>query len=301
MTTSKSVLVGIDFSTTCIHALKKTAQLAETRNLRVICFHILDGEVLKDFYKNISFDTDEILETAREKLAGFIAENVGEEHQFEMVVKIGNPFAEILEMIKEYSPLALILGSHGQKTPYFEQVGALAARCVRKAPVEVLLVRDGQDAPFQRIGACVDFSETSIHAAHRAAEIAMRDGAALQLLHVFQPASYKDSGMGWLGAKFSKVDEDEVKKEKEQELKALRDELLEKYQLENISLVVEEAPNVAKGLFQILKNMDADLVVLGTRGRTGLKGFFLGTTAESLIQTTPCSTLAVKPKEFLQG
>ncbi|MGC6467843.1 MAG: universal stress protein [Akkermansiaceae bacterium] len=120
-------------------------------------------------------------------------------------------------------------------------------------------------------------------------------------MHVFQPASYKDSGIGWLGARFSKVDEGEVKAAKEEELNAIRDELLATYDLENIAMVVEAAPNVARGLFLNLKSIDADLVVLGTRGRTGLKGFFLGTTAESLIQTTPCSTLAVKPVEFLEA
>ena len=201
-------------------------------------------------------------------------------------------------MIKDHHPETLVLGSHGLKTPYFEQVGALASRCIRQAPVEVLLIRDGQGKPFQSIGACVDFSENSIRAAHRAAEIALQDSAQLQLIHVFRPASYKDSGIGWLSPTFPKTDEEKVTKEKEKELEKLRDELVSEHGLKNISYVVTKADNVAIGLYDMLRSIDADLVVLGTRGRTGLKGIFIGTTAESLIQTTPCSTLAVKPEDF---
>jgi len=276
MTTNRSVLVGIDFSTTSVDALKKATHIARARGCRVVCFHILDEEVLKDFYKDLSLETAEILEAAKEKLSEFISDSVGADEEVDAVVEIGNPFAVILELIEKYLPGILVLGSHGQKTPYFEQVGALAARCIRKAPVEVLLVRDGQHSTCKRIGACVDFSETSIRAVYRAAEIAVQDGAELCLMYVFQPASYKDSGIGWLGARFSKVDEGEVKAAKEEELKAIRDELLATYDLENISMVVEAAPNVARGLFLNLKSIDADLVVLGTRGRTGLKGFSLG-------------------------
>ncbi|MGK0188457.1 MAG: nucleotide-binding universal stress UspA family protein, partial [Verrucomicrobiales bacterium] len=47
-----------------------------------------------------------------------------------------------------------------------------------------------------------------------------------------------------------------------------------------------------------LTECSADLVVLGTRGRTGFKSLLMGTTAEKLIHETPCSALAVKPKGF---
>ncbi|MBM4361664.1 MAG: universal stress protein, partial [Deltaproteobacteria bacterium] len=39
----------------------------------------------------------------------------------------------------------------------------------------------------------------------------------------------------------------------------------------------------------------ADLVVLGTRGRTNLRDLFLGSTAERVVRECPCSVLAVPP------
>jgi nucleotide-binding universal stress UspA family protein len=38
---------------------------------------------------------------------------------------------------------------------------------------------------------------------------------------------------------------------------------------------------------------------MGTVGRTGIPGFFIGNTAEEVLQTTTASVLAVKPKDFI--
>ena len=42
-----------------------------------------------------------------------------------------------------------------------------------------------------------------------------------------------------------------------------------------------------------------ELVVMGTVCRTGLAGFFIGNTAEKVVQEIDCSVLAVKPDGFV--
>jgi nucleotide-binding universal stress UspA family protein len=66
----------------------------------------------------------------------------------------------------------------------------------------------------------------------------------------------------------------------------------------SITTTVTEQISASGGIVKRLLESDADLVVLGTRGRTGLKGIFLGTTAERLIHDSPCSALTVKPEGF---
>jgi nucleotide-binding universal stress UspA family protein len=58
---------------------------------------------------------------------------------------------------------------------------------------------------------------------------------------------------------------------------------------------VVTSQSIHHGIFEELKEANA---VLGTRGRTGFKKLLLGTTAEGLINKTPCSALAVKPADF---
>ena len=43
----------------------------------------------------------------------------------------------------------------------------------------------------------------------------------------------------------------------------------------------------------------SDQVVMGTVCRTGLAGFFIGNTAESVLQQVNCSVLVLKPEGFV--
>jgi universal stress protein E len=47
------------------------------------------------------------------------------------------------------------------------------------------------------------------------------------------------------------------------------------------------------------KQLQADLVVMGTVSRTGISGFIIGNTAESILEKLQCSVLAVKPDDFV--
>ena len=49
---------------------------------------------------------------------------------------------------------------------------------------------------------------------------------------------------------------------------------------------------------QLAKSLDADLVVMGTVAHISLPGFFMGNTAEDILNQLDCSVLAVKPRGF---
>ena len=46
------------------------------------------------------------------------------------------------------------------------------------------------------------------------------------------------------------------------------------------------------------RELDVDLVVMGTVARTGIAGFFMGNTGESILTQLDCSVLTVKPPGF---
>jgi len=52
-------------------------------------------------------------------------------------------------------------------------------------------------------------------------------------------------------------------------------------------------------ILALAKEIDADLIVMGTVGRTGLPGFFIGNTAETILNNIDCSVLAIKPPNFI--
>lgn len=50
---------------------------------------------------------------------------------------------------------------------------------------------------------------------------------------------------------------------------------------------------------EIANSVGTDLLVMGTVGRTGIPGFFMGNTADSVLRQVNCSVLAIKPEGFL--
>ena len=50
---------------------------------------------------------------------------------------------------------------------------------------------------------------------------------------------------------------------------------------------------------RISRHQAADLIVIGTVGRSGIKGLLLGNTAEKVLDTCDCSILTVKPEGFM--
>jgi len=55
-----------------------------------------------------------------------------------------------------------------------------------------------------------------------------------------------------------------------------------------------EATNHGHGIAEFARQVRADLILLGTRGRTNLKYLLLGSTVERLLREVPCSVLAVR-------
>lgn len=58
--------------------------------------------------------------------------------------------------------------------------------------------------------------------------------------------------------------------------------------------ILTEVVSVVDAVITYAKKRDADLIVIGTRGRTGLKKFLLGSVAQGVSQHAPCSVLIVR-------
>jgi len=50
---------------------------------------------------------------------------------------------------------------------------------------------------------------------------------------------------------------------------------------------------------EVAKILDAEMVIIGTIGRTGLSAAIIGNTAEHVIDRLDCDVLAIKPENFI--
>lgn len=58
-----------------------------------------------------------------------------------------------------------------------------------------------------------------------------------------------------------------------------------------------EIGDPAASIVRVAKEEPADLIVIPTHGRSGIKGFFFGSVAEKVVRTAPCPVLTMKFEE----
>ena len=54
-----------------------------------------------------------------------------------------------------------------------------------------------------------------------------------------------------------------------------------------------EVGHVANAILQTVKDLDCDTIVMATHGRSAIKRFFLGSTAEQVVKEAPCAVVLV--------
>src|ERR1700740_745734 len=85
----------------------------------------------------------------------------------------------------------------------------------------------------------------------------------------------------------------------EKEIKEHNQHLEEQLKGVEHEVVIGEG-NVWEVLSNLIKQKEIDLIVLGTRGRTGLGKVLLGSVAEQILRQAPCPVLTVGPHVTLQ-
>jgi nucleotide-binding universal stress UspA family protein len=145
---------------------------------------------------------------------------------------------------------------------------------------------------LNRILVPTDLSEFSQHAVRYGCEFARRFKAELHLLTVVQDvvAMIPEPGMAF-----------PAPGEYMQELRDASLEALARVPDEEAAAGLTISREVRSGtpfveIVRFARDIDADLVVIGTHGRSGLAHVLLGSTAEKVVRKAPCPVLTVRPE-----
>ena len=135
----------------------------------------------------------------------------------------------------------------------------------------------------------VDFSDPSEKALKYAARFAEQFGSRVTLVHVIQPMVYP-ADFGYPPTVVDTLDE-AVRRQVEERLSALA---------RTAGTDTQSVIRVGQPYFEIAtaaKELEADLIIIATHGRTGLKHVLLGSTAERVVRHAPCPVLTVRERE----
>lgn len=142
-----------------------------------------------------------------------------------------------------------------------------------------------------------DFSPSSQAALEHASDLAQRLGAELAVLHVFERPFYLEPGVSHRLQVRHDVDQwlREVREEAERQLAALA-ETLRSRGLRVTETFRDGVPDVE--IVHAAKDLGADLIVVGTHGRTGLPHMLIGSVAERVVRHSPVPVLTVRPPQL---
>ena len=150
-------------------------------------------------------------------------------------------------------------------------------------------------ATLRRILIATDFSDYSKEALDHAVYLAKSVNANLYLFHVFEQPLYNPAVSSRLGARVIDVMEwiKSMREEDRGRLLRLAHEIGRKG-VKVHSILKEGTP--FREILKAADKVSADLIVLGTQGRTGLDRFMMGSVAERVARQAPCPVLIVRPK-----
>lgn len=292
----RNIVVGIDFSRPSINALREAARMAQWAGVELTVIHVVDQGALEAMASQVDLGEVDVAERARARLEEFVEQHLRLLVQVHFEVPVGHPFEEIVSVCEHRQADLLVMGAQGNSGRGW-RAGVLATNCVRRAPVDVLLVRGFQDTRFNKILVCVDFSETAKRAIEQGIMIARQDRAAVEFLFVFQPINEMTGDLAAFVQIMPPVNNVDYRKTAEKDLEAFLQPYLEGVGGLEVEATVIENSRVSDAIIDRANDSGANLVVLGTRGRTGLKRLlFMGTTAERIVAEAPCSVLSVKPR-----
>ena len=143
---------------------------------------------------------------------------------------------------------------------------------------------------LRRILHPTDFTRASTAAFKRAVARAKADRAQLLIVHVLSPA-VPIAGEGYISPKVYEDIESSARKYAQKRLAALQ----AKARAAGVKAVTLLLDGVAdQQIVRAARLKKADLIIMGTHGRSGLAKFFLGSVTSRVVATAPCPVLTVR-------
>ena len=295
----KKVFAATDLSDAAGEAVRQADEWARAVGAELVVCHVMPNALrvntlFPQLNAELALDLPHRRERAIEQLTALMTEMTGRAADgYAVMVDDGPPAAVIVEKAERYHADLIVVGSHGHSGMRELVLGGVATQVVRHAHCPVLIAR-----PHPRTGrvlCATDFSDPAQPAVQAAAVEARRRGARLTLMHVVDMAM-ATAGLMTMG--FGGVVYTLPRSQREDIERAVKEKLqqaLAGVGLEGDALVHEGSPAVA--IVQAADELDAELVVMGTIGLTGLRRLTLGSVAEPVARTAPCPVLVVRQAE----
>ena len=151
--------------------------------------------------------------------------------------------------------------------------------------------------PFQKILVGIDGSDKSLEAADYSITLAKNMGAQLIILNVLEtePWYFGEKAYEWA----SPEELDKVYEIEKAKIQKILNDIKENAKTVGIEsttkiLMIPRTDGIVKPILKYAEDEEIDLIVVGTRGRTGIKRMLLGSVASGVVTYAHCPVIIVK-------
>lgn len=299
MTALRSILCPRDFSKNSAKALEYALHLAQLTGADLHLFHadVLYADPVSEVQAaEREMPTEILRDRLRKQIDGTPVETASELHIATARDLAAAP--AIIRYAEENDIDLIVMGTHGRRGVRRLLLGSVTEEVVRAAPCDVIVVR--KDAPLltdKPIVVPFDFSISSRNAFLRAQEFAKITGTELHLLHVTYMIPYPPFYSSEQVAKYDTPTR--LMKAAKTELEAFFDKEGQ-LPLEQVRFVLRLG-QPHEEIQAYAESVDADLIVMGTRGLSGIQRLMLGSTTERTLRSTTSPVLVTKLPEGVEA
>ncbi len=146
------------------------------------------------------------------------------------------------------------------------------------------------EVQIKKILVPIDGSDASLKAARYAVRIAKQEKAQIICIHAIgTPVYISEYAYPHLLPSYF----EQAKKLAEGGFKSVA-EIAEKEGIDIETQIIIDVASVVDSIVKYASDKNADLIVIGTRGRTGLKRFLIGSVANGVVEHAHCPVLVVR-------
>jgi nucleotide-binding universal stress UspA family protein len=293
------ILAPLDGSRMAESALPAAAFIAERFRADVTLLHVIEhhapSEVHGEPHLTDPVEADRYLE--RLKKTAFPEGVATACHVHE--VEVENVARSIVEHAGEYRPDLIVMCTHGKSGIRTQLFGSIAQRVIAMGTVPILLIRPGEDESFPpfrcgKILLPLDANPEHERSIPSAVDLTRACGAELRLVMVVPtvgslPGEWAASGKLLPGATGELLDI--AREDAGEYLRRMAETLKDREGIPGDFAVLRGDP--AEVIEAAASNYGADVVILGTHGRSGLDAFWSGSIASRVTAHTSVALLLV--------
>ncbi|PTN11207.1 universal stress protein [Nitrosomonas aestuarii] len=320
MTGFTNILCVIESGKACKPALARAAVMAENNQASLTVINMIEritGDIETLERDSFSTDLQAMVLRHHEQQTELLVKPYRKKIQIQTKILTGIPFLEIVREVLRFE-YDLVIKMAETRDWLGRIFGSEDMHLLRKCPCPVWLIKPGAPQSCQRILAAVDVNYDYLPSELQtrkilnqkilelAGSLALSEFASLYIVHAWEAVGEdlmrtREPFMNTSDEKIA-IYVDQVRKQHQQNMNTLVLETTNRlgkdamdYLKPRIHLVKGAARKVVPTL---ARQIETDLIIMGTVARTGIPGFIMGNTAEEILNQIDCSVLAVKPPGF---